>query len=247
MGKVFGKESQYPDAGRRWTSLDEEVLKSYFLQNLLMDELVALIGRGPGGILLRLKKLELIEEDVDLKDFDNSIKVRLTQLNSGQDEAIIYRQKLKILEKWELANWKLENDQRQRFLNHPTLFRLIKLNQDVVFYAISNLGLIKLDEIFGYVHGKSLEEKDSQTIQKDINRIKRVVVNKIARELKIERQSSPINTSTERLARGKSSFGKFGMINPPPAEVPDLRHTSVHNCSICNKPVVGNSCACDGW
>ena len=60
---------------------------------------------------------DLDQFSVDLKDFDNSIKVRLTQLNSGQDEAIIYRQKLKILEKWELANWKLENDQRQRFLN----------------------------------------------------------------------------------------------------------------------------------
>jgi len=49
-----------------------------------------------------------------------------------------------------------------------------------------------------------------------------------------------------RVDRGKESFSEFGMINPPPVPHPDLRHTSLFTCSICNQPVVGNSCLCRG-
>ena len=49
-----------------------------------------------------------------------------------------------------------------------------------------------------------------------------------------------------RIDRGKDSFAEYGMVNPPPAPLPDLRHTSMFTCSICNQPVIGNSCFCRG-
>lgn len=49
-----------------------------------------------------------------------------------------------------------------------------------------------------------------------------------------------------RTERGKDSFAEYGMINRPPAPLPDLRHTSMFTCSICNQPVIGNSCHCRG-
>jgi hypothetical protein len=52
--------------------------------------------------------------------------------------------------------------------------------------------------------------------------------------------------SNERIDRGKDSFAEFGMINPPPVALPDLRHTSLFKCSICSQPVIGNSCHCRG-
>lgn len=55
------------------------------------------------------------------------------------------------------------------------------------------------------------------------------------------------STSTApRVDRGKDSFTEYGMVNPPPAPLPDLRHTSMFTCSICNQPVIGNSCHCRG-
>ncbi len=49
---------------------------------------------------------------------------------------------------------------------------------------------------------------------------------------------------TPQVSRGKESFEEFGMINPPPAPLPNLRHTSLFTCSICSQPVIGNSCYC---
>lgn len=49
-----------------------------------------------------------------------------------------------------------------------------------------------------------------------------------------------------RLERGRDSFAEYGMINPPPVPLPDLRHTSIFTCSICQQPVIGNSCHCRG-
>jgi hypothetical protein len=54
------------------------------------------------------------------------------------------------------------------------------------------------------------------------------------------------NSTPPRVDRGKDSFAEYGMINPPPAPLPDLRHTSMFTCSICNQPVIGNSCHCRG-
>jgi hypothetical protein len=55
------------------------------------------------------------------------------------------------------------------------------------------------------------------------------------------------NPTAPRVDRGKDSFTEYGMVNPPPAPLPDLRHTSMFTCSICNQPVIGNSCHCRGY
>ena len=54
------------------------------------------------------------------------------------------------------------------------------------------------------------------------------------------------NSKTLRVERGKDSFAEYGMVNPPPEPLPDLRHTSMFTCSICSQPVIGNSCHCRG-
>lgn len=54
------------------------------------------------------------------------------------------------------------------------------------------------------------------------------------------------NSTTRRVDRGKDSFAEYGMVNPPPVPLPDLRHTSLFTCSICNQPVIGNGCHCLG-
>jgi hypothetical protein len=61
--------------------------------------------------------------------------------------------------------------------------------------------------------------------------------------------SSPLKVvakynETPQVTRGRDSFEEFGMINPPPMPLPDLRHTSLFTCSICSQPVIGNSCYC---
>jgi hypothetical protein len=53
-------------------------------------------------------------------------------------------------------------------------------------------------------------------------------------------------STAPRVDRGKDSFAEYGMVNPPPTPLPDLRHTSMFTCSICNQPVIGNSCHCRG-
>lgn len=247
MGKVFGKVTQYPVAGKRWSSEDEQVLISYFSQCLLMDELVKVIGRGPGGILMRLKKLELIPEDMDLNGFDVFMAERLNKSQASQDSLIFERNKMKILQEWENSNWSLEKDQRYRFLNHPTLIKLIKLDQKNVINAIKKIKLIKLDEIYGYVYGKEIEDKDHKEIHKDITKLKRIAVNRLVLEIKEGKKNSNSSDSTKEVTRGRESLRKFGMINPPPVLNQNLQHTSVHNCSVCSKPVIGNKCACDGW
>jgi hypothetical protein len=247
MGKVFGKVTQYPDAGKRWTSQDEEILRNHFSQNLLMDELVKLIGRGPGGILIRLKKLELIPDDMDLNGFDVFIAERFNKRQAGRDYQISERNKMIILKEWENSNWTLEKDQRHRFLNHPTLTKLIKLDQNNVINAIKKIRLIKLDEVYGYVYGKEIEEKEHREIHKDITKLKRIAVNRLVSEIKEGKKNANSSEATKEVTRGKESFRKFGMVNPPPVLNQNLQHTSVHNCSVCKKPVIGNKCACDGW
>lgn len=247
MGKVFGNESKYRDAGKRWTIDDEVALKALFHQNLFMDEIVKLVGRGPGGILLRLKKIHLIPDEMDLLGYEKSIKdMRRVDLSKSELADDVHKRR-KILSWWEQANWQLRVDQRQRFLAHPTLSKLIGLNLDLIQFAINNIRLIKLDEIYGYTYGRELENKSSGAAQKDTNQINREVKKKNDEKLKEGRKSSRRFGSNYRVERGKESLRKFGLVNPPPSKSPDLHSTSLYKCSICRKPVVGNSCACDGW
>lgn len=262
MGKVFGKESQYPSAGMRWTNAEEEELRKSFEKGLTMDQLVNILGRGPGGIFVRLKKLQLVPEDLELEAFDRYFEGIRSQHPAGHVIREKNHLRNKILENWERVNWELQPDQRERFLRHPTLTKLLDLNYELIYRAISIIGLKKLDEIYGYVYGiqleSTLEDSDARArrehrdlksrarkralldIDRDLNRLKRSVVKKSKEQIESERTG-------ERVSRGSESFRQFGTVNPPPAQAPHLKHTSLYKCSICKKPVVGNSCACDGW
>ena len=101
--------------------------------------------------------------------------------------------------------------------------------------------------MYGYVYGKAIEDKDHLETQKEITTLKRTAVNRLLSEIKEVKRNSNSSGSTGEVSRGQESFRKFGMVNPPPTVNPNLQHTSVHNCSVCSKPVVGNKCACDGW
>jgi hypothetical protein len=247
MGKVFGKVTKYPGAGNKWTQQDENELQDLFNKNFSMDEIVAVIGRGPGGILLRLKKLNLISENMDILGFSELVRNRREKEESVENLENIESMKVQILHTWEKGHWQLNQDQKARFLNHPTLLKLIKFRPEFISEAVTKIKLVKLDEIYGYVCGREFEEKEALGVQRKINKTKLIAINEILKEVKTERRSSRSSLGQTPTSRGRESFREFGMINPPPVSLPDLSHTSTHNCSICTKPVVGNTCACDGW
>jgi hypothetical protein len=247
MGKVFGKVTKYPGAGNKWTQNDESELRDLFDKAFSMDEMVAVIGRGPGGILLRLKKLNLVSEELDILGFNELIKNQREKLEPVENLGNIESIKVQILHTWEKAHWQLNQDQRGRFLNHPTLMKLIKFRPEYISDALTKIRLVKLDEIYGYVCGREFEEKDALGVQRKINKTKLIAISESLKEVKNDRKTQGSSLSQTSTSRGRESFKEFGMINPPPAALPDLSHTSIHNCSICAKPVVGNTCACDGW
>jgi hypothetical protein len=247
MGKVFGKLTQYPVAGKKWTKHDEDELRELFNQNLSMDEMVSVIGRGPGGILLRLKMMNLIGEELDILGFSEIVRNRREKQEPVENLENIESIKIQILHIWEKAHWQLSQDQKARFLNHPTLMKLIKLKPEFISDAVTKIRLVKLDEIYGYVCGREFDEKEALGVQRKINKTKLIAINTILKEVKTERKTTRSSSGPTSTSRGRESFREFGMINPPPVSLPDLSHTSTHNCSICSKPVVGNSCACDGW
>lgn len=247
MGKVFGKLTQYPVAGKKWTQHDEDELRDLFNQNLSMDEMVAVIRRGPGGIFLRLKMMNLIGEQLDILEFSELVRIQREGLEPVENHNNIESMKIQILDIWEKSHWQLNQDQKERFLNHPTLMKLTKFRPDFIFDAVTKIRLVKLDEVHGYVCGREFEEKEALGVQRKINKTKLIATNEILKEVKNGRETTRSSLSQTSTARGRESFREFGMINPPPVTHPDLSHTSTHNCSICTKPVVGNTCACDGW
>ena len=264
MGRVFGNESQYPSAGKRWTDEEERTLIWHFEKKLTMDQLVGVLGRGPGGIFLRLKKLKLVPEELELERFDRytgELWDRNTDKNLSPEKTYL---KKRILEIWERKNWELNVDQRERFLIHPTLIKLLDLKFELIYHAINIIGLKKLDEIYGYVYGSQIEERmrdshssvmetyrklksKSKSRKRSRSEIKSGSIHAEDKQSKRSKARPNSERYVERNSRGPESLRKFGMVNPPPKKVPELKHTSLFKCSICGKAVVGNSCACDGW
>lgn len=85
----------------------------------------------------------------------------------------------------------------------------------------------------------------------EIHEAAKLLANQHEKLIKRKTYSGKLQVSNPEIApprteRGKDSFAEYGMINPPPAPLPDLRHTSMFTCSICNQPVIGNSCYCRG-
>ncbi len=83
----------------------------------------------------------------------------------------------------------------------------------------------------------------------DIHQAVELLANNHEKLVKKKTYASPLNVvakynDSPQVNRGKDSFEEYGMINPPPMPLPDLRHTSLFTCSICSQPVIGNSCYC---
>ena len=140
-------KENFTRAWKRWDASEDAKLRELFDTRKDLNEMTRLHQRAEGGIFARLKKLKLLDEDVQLKDLANL-----------------------------LAN------------NHEKLVKKKTFSSPLKVVA-------KYDE-------------------------------------------------TPQVTRGKDSFEEFGMINPPPMPLPDLRHTSLFTCSICSQPVIGNSCYC---
>lgn len=146
MSKV---KENFARAWQRWDESEDVQLRENFDARRDLEELTVLHQRAEGGIVARLKKLELLESDVEVQ--------QATVLLANKHEKLIKRKT----------------------------------------YA----GKLKVVEA---------------------------------------------NSTTPRMDRGKDSFAEYGMVNPPPTPLPDLRHTSMFTCSICNQAVIGNSCDCRG-
>jgi hypothetical protein len=144
MSKV--KES-FTRAWQKWDVAEDELLRRNFDERKDLQELCKIHQRASGGIVARLRKLDLLEAEID----------------------VVLAEKL------------LEN-------NHEKL--------------------IKRKIYSGTL--KTVESKEK----------------------------------LKRIERGKESFSEYGTVNPPPVPLPNLKHTSLFNCSICEQPIVGNSCHC---
>jgi hypothetical protein len=140
-------KENFSRAWKRWDAAEDAKLKELFDTRQNLSEMTRLHQRAEGGIFARLKKLNLLGEDVEFKD----------------------------------AADLLEN-------NHEKLIKKKTYSSPLKVVAKYN--------------------------------------------------------ETPQVTRGKDSFEEFGMINPPPMPLPDLRHTSLFKCSICSQPVIGNSCYC---
>lgn len=143
MAKV--KES-FGRAWSKWSESEDTLLKINFENGLPLNELTSLHKRAEGGIISRLKKLQLIDSEMTFED----------------------------------AKKLLNKKDRPVSLSKPTN----------------------------------------------------------------EATKQPKEPTNLRIDRGRDSFREFGTVNPPPVAQPNLTHTSLFTCSICGKPVIGNSCLC---
>ena len=143
MEKV--KES-FGRAWQKWSQDEDKLLSFNFDNRMDLDELTTLHKRAEGGIVARLKKLKLVDEELSIAQVKDLLK-----------------------------------DRHAKFVNEKAFTSPLK---------------------------------------------------------------TASSSSSERIDRGPDSFSRFGTINPPPVQLPDLSHTSLFTCSICGKSVIGNSCLC---
>ena len=140
-------KENFARAWQKWDASEDLQLIEHFNARKELDELVLLHQRAPGGIVARLKKLSLLNEQID------------------------FQQASKLLAK-----------------KHE---KLIKLK----------------------AFGGGLKVKEIGFFQPYVNKV-------------------------------KDSHDEVGVFNKSPVPNPDLKHTSLFACSICNKDVVGYSCMC---
>lgn len=132
-------------------------------------------------------------------------------------------------QKWELSE---DLQLKENFNSRKNLEELTSLHQRAAGGIVSRLKKLNLLS----------EEIDVQQASELLARghEKLIKLKTFGGKLKVTEQG----ITQPRVDRGKDSFSEFGLINPPPVPHPDLRHTSLFVCSLCDEPVVGNSCLC---
>jgi hypothetical protein len=251
--------------GKPWTEDEDQLIEELFYQSKKLDEIVNLMERSPAGIYFRLKGKGLIPEDLLQEELPRFLELnRQRGLSKNQLQENL-RNRTVVLIWWQEANWNLEPDQQGRFLHHPTLAKIVEMIPEDVKFAIKELSLRKLDEIYGYSYGQYRLKKQNNLINEKsfekYRRLKMIAYEKFINDLtKTYGRSSDEIRMAKRISRrnlqkivpknverGSKSLRKYGLVNPPPEKQVSLHHTSLYRCTICNKPVVGNSCACDGY
>ena len=129
--------------------------------------------------------------------------------------------------------WSEEEDAllRQRFderMDLPSLTQLHHRAEGGIVARLKKLGLLE-EQLSVSDAREALDRRHSKLIN----------AKKFSTSLRVS--SSPSSPRTER---GKESFSEYGTVNPPPVDLPDLKHTSLFTCASCGAPVIGNSCLC---
>jgi hypothetical protein len=81
-------QATYPNAWTRWTRQQDRELEDAFRRGATLTELTQSVGRSPGGVLIRLKKLELISEDIDMEELEIELRRQSLRNDSELVEAI---------------------------------------------------------------------------------------------------------------------------------------------------------------
>ncbi len=251
--------------GKPWTEEEDWQIEELFYQSKKLDEIVNLMERSPAGIYFRLKSRGLIPENLLQEELPRFLELKRQEGLSKNEHEEHLRNRTVVLIWWQEANWKLAPDQQGRFLHHPTLSKIVEMIPEDVKFAIKELNLRKLDEIYGYSYGQYCLKKQNQLTNKDsferYRRLKLTAYERVINELSSTYGRSSYRTRmAKRISkrniqklkpkseeRGSKSLRRYGLVNPPPEKQVSLHHTSLYKCTICNKPVVGNSCACDGY
>lgn len=154
--------------------------------------------------------------------------------NNPKPSSYMARVKENFARAWQRWDEREDLQLRENFDSRKDIDELTRLHQRARGGIVARLKKLQLLEE---------EIEISQAIELLANRHEKLI------KLKTYKGQFRVSTSEEsprRIDRGKDSFTEYGMINPPPVPHPDLRHTSLFTCSICNQPVVGNSCLCRG-
>jgi hypothetical protein len=61
-------KSEFPKAWSKWSFEEERKLSTLFLQGRKISDIARAMGRAPGGIYSRLRKLEIIDDSIEFSD-----------------------------------------------------------------------------------------------------------------------------------------------------------------------------------
>lgn len=179
-------------------------------------------------------KLFIKNQDSNLVDkykykFESEPRIRIKDTNSRMAKV-----KERFTRAWE--KWSPQEDLEliNNFNNRFSLEALSHHHQRALGGIVSRLKKLNLVDAETPISEikELLDNKHDKLINKKI----------FATDLKVDR-ARIYERQTER---GKASFREHGTVNPPPVIQPDMKHTSMFLCKICNSPVIGNVCRCVG-